>query len=69
VEANSIDTKVDDGLAAYGDVFFINQQADGGSWETTGCLTGGDLLAAPSAIDWDLSNDSTENCVMIYYLK
>lgn len=69
VESAAIDEKVDDGFAATGQALFINEMSSAGSWETSGCVNGGDLLAAPSAITWDLTNDSDENCIMIYYLN
>ncbi len=68
-ESFAVDEKVDDGNASSGEVLFINQMASDGTWETSGCVNGGDLLAAPSAISWDLTNDSDENCIMIYYLQ
>ncbi|MDG1287385.1 MAG: prepilin-type N-terminal cleavage/methylation domain-containing protein [Rickettsiales bacterium] len=67
-EALSIDKKIDDGLASYGEVFAINQMNTSGTWQTTGCVTGGDLLSAPAVIDWQLSNEDTEECVMVFYI-
>ena len=67
-DAHSIDIKVDDGNAAYGTLQSINQ-FNGTAWETTGCVSGGDLTAAASAISIDLTNDSTDNCCVVYRLN
>lgn len=67
-EAKGIDEKIDDGAASYGDVFAINQMDSGGSWQTSGCVDGGDLIAAPSAISWDLDNADSNECIMVFFL-
>ncbi len=67
--ASQLDKKYDDNKPATGNFIAINQADNGGNWQTTGCVNGGNILASPSAISWNLANEDTEECVLVHYLE